>query len=223
MTRSPIVSFHVARTSMTPDPIIFLHIPRTGGMSFRKLMHIAYGYNNIGRPWWGDHEGEDLSQTVKDKFAWYGHFKFGLHEKLGRQVKYITIIREPSSRLLSEYHRNDYRNRYGMTPLDLARTARGKNLMVRLLSGSSVGEDLTDKHVDKAVSIVKEHFSFVGRTERFNDILEHVRGLGWPVSKEPWENKGAQGTTTLDEFLELRRMPELALDYELYRRLSNDQ
>lgn len=201
---------------MIPDPVIFIHIPRTGGMSFRKMMHTAYGYHNIGRPWWGEHEGEDITQQMKNKLAWYGHFKFGLHKQIPRPVKYITIIREPASRLLSEYFRNDYRNRYGMSPKDLAQSERGNNIMVRMLSGVSDAEILTEGHVHAALFNIKEHFYFVGQTERFQDVVAAARRLRWPIFQEPRENEGPKGEVTLDELLELRKLPELALDYRLY-------
>ena len=205
---------------MTPEPIIFIHIPRTGGMSFRKLMHITYGYNNIGRPWWGEHEGETITRSMKSKLAWYGHFKFGLHEQIPKPVKYITIIREPAARLLSEYFRNDYRNRYNMSPLDLAKSDRGNNIMVRMLSGADYYGELTPDHVDIAISNIEKHFVFVGQTEKYKDIMRLVKNLGWPVSQEPRENQGSKIEVTLDELMELRKAPELALDYDLYRRLA---
>lgn len=205
---------------MIPEPVIFLHIPRTGGMSLRKLMHLTYGYHNIGRPWWGEHEGETLTDAVKRKKAWYGHFRFGLHRELDRPVKYITILREPAARLLSEYHRNEYRTRYSMSPVDLAKTERGNNLMVRMLSGALSSDHLTSWHVDRAIENIGKYFVVVGLTERFSELLVNLRKLGWPVFKEPKENEGKKGSTTLDELLEVRRLPELALDYDLYKRIA---
>jgi len=205
---------------ITPKPIIFIHIPRTGGMSFRKMMHIAYGYDNIGRPWWGEHEGEYINDKQKSKKAWYGHFKFGLHEQIPFPVKYFTIVREPAARLLSEYHRNEYRTRYNMSPLDLARSDRGNNIMVRMLSGANMTDTLTIHHVDIAMANIEEHFVFVGQTEKFSDIMRVVKRMGWPVSKQPHENTGKTETITLNELIDLRKLPELALDYELYRRVA---
>lgn len=186
-------------------------------------MHETYGYQKIGRPWWGEHEGEEITPTMKNKLAWYGHFRFGLHKQIPRPVKYITILREPSSRLISEYHRNDYRGRFGMSLVDLAKSDKGNNLMVRMLSGATLDDSLSSWHVCKALDNIQKHFVFVGHTERFKDVMFKVKELGWPVTTEPRENQGYQGTTTLDELLEVRKLPELALDYDLYRRLSYGQ
>jgi hypothetical protein len=106
-----------------------------------------------------------------------------------------------------------------MSPVDFAKTEKGNNLMVRMLSGASTDDTLTGWHVNKALENLKDHFLFVGRTERYADIFRKVRELGWPVHQEPRENEGKTGTTTLDELIEVRRLPELALDYDLYRRL----
>lgn len=186
------------------------------------MMHEAYGYQRIGRPWWGEHEGEQITTQMQNKLAWYGHFRFGLHEQIPQTVKYITIIREPASRLVSEYHRNRYKERYNMSLVDLAKSDKGNNLMVRMISGASLGDKLTDWHLQKALQNIKDHFAFVGQTNLFKRILAAVRRLGWSVSKIPHENKGIPGETPLEHLMMIRKLPELALDYELYRRLSHD-
>lgn len=207
---------------MTIEPLIFIHIPRTGGISLCKMMDEVYGYESIGRPWWGEHEGEPLTDEQKDKAAWYGHFKFGLHRAIGRPIRYITIIREPAARLLSEYHRNDYRHRYSMTPMDLARDPeKGCNLMTRLLAGASRTDALRPSDVDRAIVNIEKHFAFVGETEHYPVLYDFLcKDLGWPLTKLLHENKGKTGTVSVEELAQLRDMPELALDYELYKRLT---
>lgn len=213
---------------MNHEPIIFLHIPRTGGISLRKTMDKVYGVGNIGRPWWGTHVEEPINKETREKAAWYGHFHFGLHSHIGRPVKYITILREPVERILSEYKRNRYRERYGWTPLDLVRSddknaivLAGNNLMVRMLSGSNPNTRLDGKHVGVALENLRNHFIFIGFTHRYSDVEAFVcEQLGWPIESIPHENRGLPGEVSDAEIEQLRNSPELELDYALWYTLT---
>jgi hypothetical protein len=196
-------------------------------MSLRKTMEKVYGVSNIGRPWWGTHVEEPINKEMREKSAWYGHFHFGLHHHLGRPVKYITILREPAERVLSEYRRNRYRERYGWEPIDLIRSddsqavaLAGNNMMVRMLSGSNPDTQLTNSHIDIAINNLSEHFIFVGFTHRYHELESFVREhLGWPIQTIPHINKGLPGDVSDAEIKELKRSPELELDYKLWHRV----
>lgn len=215
---------------MNRDPLIFLHIPRTGGMSVRNTMDRVYGRENIGRPWWGDHAGEPVPRDVRYKDAWYGHFRFGLHEHIGRpNTRYITILREPTERVLSEFKRNKWRERYGYRPIDLVRDTKtpnavalaGDNLMTRMLSGcTNPNEFMMTSHVDQAVENLLEHFCFVGFTHCYADLEAFVRDeLGWPIESLPHDNKGRDEEITDEEREELKTSIHLEADYQLWHRV----
>lgn len=209
--------------------LIFLHIPRTGGMSLRNTMNKVYGVRNIGRPWWGTHVNEPVPREVRQKAAWYGHFHFGLHAHIGRPgIKYITILREPTERVLSEYKRNRYRERYGWKPIDLVRSddsqavaLAGNNLMVRMLSGSNPDTQLDSSHVRLAIENIQNHFLFVGFTHRYNELENFVRNnLGWPIESMPHDNKGCDEPVSNEEIKELKDSEELQLDYKLWHQVA---
>lgn len=208
--------------------LIFLHIPRTGGMSIRSIFDNNLGATNVGKPWWGRHQGESISFEETTKKAWYGHFKFGLHEQLPKDAKYITVLREPTERFLSEYFRNDYRHRLGYTPLKLIKNLgrcygydnMGDNLQVRMLSGAGPRVVLDDSHVDQAIANLYSHFVHVGYTDLRSMTLSWLQQyMDWDVpnvhinhGKNPWSHSPR-------EHRELRKCKQLALDYKLWRYL----
>jgi hypothetical protein len=190
------------------------------------MMDMVYGYENIGRVWWGDHAGEPLNEEQQNKAAWYGHFRFGLHRELGKPVQYITIVRDPVERFLSEYVRNRRRIREGKRPAQSAADPSiGSNLMTRMLSGAKSTDTLCPSDVDKALANVNKYFLFVGETEHYDVLFSFLKQeLQWPIPLEKplHENKcRAVDRITLEEIAELRESPHMALDQELYEKLTH--
>ena len=88
------------------SPLIFPHMPKTGGMSlfaaFAELWgtSIADLYNISARaPQVAIAAVNDQSRAV-----FCGHFSYGLHEWLNRPSYYVTVLREPVARMVSLYH-----------------------------------------------------------------------------------------------------------------------
>jgi len=87
------------------SPMIFLHVPKCGGMSFFSALSETFGpqiadlYDDsprtLGRV--------RLKLEDKTKAVYCGHFSFGLHEWIGREASYVSFVREPMSRLKSLY------------------------------------------------------------------------------------------------------------------------
>jgi hypothetical protein len=96
-------------------PLIFTHIPKTGGMSMFASMCEYHGMNmadmyNMSA--FGDDTAavEDvLRDTEKSVYA--GHLPFGLHEWLSHPSYYMAIVRKPVDQIMSLYHYSvQYRN-----------------------------------------------------------------------------------------------------------------
>lgn len=87
-------------------PLIFMHVPKCGGMSFFSSLTETFGTNivdlydesprSIGR--------FRLKMQDESKMVYSGHFSFGLHEWVGRDASYISFVREPISRMISLYY-----------------------------------------------------------------------------------------------------------------------
>lgn len=118
-------------------PLIFVHIPKTGGMSMFASMtqhhgtQIADMYNMSAL----DEDSTAVAQVLKnpDIAMYAGHFPFGLHEWLSRPSCYMAIIRSPLERIMSLYYYSiQYRD-------NILRTQRetGRSLKEQFASGEA--------------------------------------------------------------------------------------
>lgn len=111
---------------ITPiDRIIFLHIPKTAGTNlanFAKIVSCKDGkfhYQRLSVPrvqgrspnlitpdWIGGlqqlENNPNLLDAISQNFFISGHFPYGLHEYFSRPCKYVTLIRHPLERELSD-------------------------------------------------------------------------------------------------------------------------
>src|SRR5512135_3015151 len=93
------------------DTLIFLHIPKTAGTTFRSILPANYRAEelyNVPTNAEGqvDFSGLDrLSDVEKRKIrVLAGHFQYGAHEHLPQKSSYITILRDPVKRIISRYY-----------------------------------------------------------------------------------------------------------------------
>ena len=88
--------------------LINLHIPKTGGTTLRDIIYRQYPINNIiTTPTLNESKSiiNNLSlNKLKQLDIIQGHLQYGIHENLNRNIKYITIIRDPVKRVLSTYY-----------------------------------------------------------------------------------------------------------------------
>ena len=174
--------------------LISVHIPKTGGTSFYKVLAANYGQQlspslrrvdvQAAQKQYGGII-ESLGQEVK---VLHGHFYVG---ELGLSSKVITFLRHPVDRVISNYHffiaglENPERNpanytlnkhRKGESLLEYARRPENQNVMSKFLTGIDL-----------------EQLFFVGFLERFEDDVQTLgQLLDWSTVEVPKLNQGQQ-------------------------------
>lgn len=95
--------------------LIHFHIPKTAGLTLidilrrkykKKLIHLTinkYNKSSDGFTYIKDF----INLVDKEKFGdicLTGHFPYGIHKYIKNKYKYITVLRDPVKRVISDYH-----------------------------------------------------------------------------------------------------------------------
>lgn len=191
------------REKETDSVNIFLHMPRSGGTTFSEIIQKQY-HSNICIWKASVLDGffcnlNDLTTEEQKRIEIiYGHMFFGVHKRLPQtNFTYITFIRDPIERVISNYYfcrdciidmnlRNLFNN---MTLYDYATSTHWNlnndmgywpgstvNLQTRMLAGN------TEDDLETAKYNLKNYFSVVGTTERYDETLKVLqRKLDWDI------------------------------------------
>lgn len=222
--------------------VFFLHLPKTGGTTMRRVLDREY---RSARRY---EIGEDITGDIRAfrAQAWaagdaprlvQGHMSYGLHRFVPGPTTYVTLLREPLRRALSDYHyvtsTPDHPIYERVKDMGLVEyfesgiTGQLSNGQVRLLSGDSLSGDpgvpsnrpMEEADLERARDNLKHGFAAVGVLERFDEsILLFRRRLGWQwpfyvrenVTARPYRPE-AVDPAGLDRIRELNR-----LDIRLY-------
>ncbi len=156
--------------------IVSIHIPKTGGTSFWRVLEHIYGPKAVQRVFPREYEAEAPISVKRGIRALHGHFRYadlGQRVQVASPVKLVTWLRNPVDRVISNYH---YRiEKQEMTAVGLrsyAARSTARNRMARHLEGT----DLAD-------------LFFVGILEEFwADCNQLGHMMGWPEFPHFWEN-----------------------------------
>lgn len=222
------------------ETLIFLHIPKAGGMTLNRILEQRYPREQIyslegERPRQAIQRFMALPETERAHYRLLkGHVLYGLHEAVPRPCTYIALLRDPVERVISQYYyarsRPDHYlyarlNQIGMTLYEyVARdvTPEISNQQTAMLAGQGVADrntPLTLESLARAKHNLQTHFRVVGLTEEFDtSLLLLQRAFGWKMPLYLRENvtsekpKGAQIDLRARELLAERNV----LDVELY-------
>lgn len=182
---------------MSTNPIIFLHIGKASGSSFRKILKRVYSTRNIfevsakGK---GNEEILSIPLNKRKKLGLVaGHMYFGIHELLSEGAKYIVILRNPLQRSFSNYHYirenpNHWLHKKitseGYSYSDYLKSDlndQTRNHMCMVIAGHRKEDGpCTEATLEKALQNIENHFAAVGITERFDDsLLLFKKKLNW--------------------------------------------
>ena len=97
-------------------PLVFVHIPKTGGLTLRAILGNFFDHNDICPL-------ADWDEVLKRRLnlAYYqffnGHFPYSVSDWLPQDPLYITMLREPVERVVSQYHHEKREESAGMYAL----------------------------------------------------------------------------------------------------------
>lgn len=219
--------------------VIFLHIPKTGGTTFRKILERNYGRNQT-LTLYGRHHRDEIqgfAKLAEPQRARYrlitGHLFFGFHRFVPGNSTYVTFLREPIARSLSFFsyarsHSDHYlyrlltEERLGLrTLLERRATPELFNLQTRMIAGDQSNSDrpLDRSALEHAKQNLRANFCFVGLTEEFDaSVVLLARTFGWSLPFYLKKNVSHEKThpKSVDAKTRALLRDANALDVELY-------
>ena len=145
--------------------IIFLHIPKTGGTSFRFILENTFGLSNCHtnqtkQRVFGQADLDFARKVFPNLRSIAGH---NLIDPLQLSVPdpfHMTFLREPVARVISQYQDGVLRGHDRRTFEEVLQERKNlENLQVKLMAG--------ERNLDKAKRYL-EKCRFIGLTEKFN-------------------------------------------------------
>lgn len=190
---------------ITPEVLVHLHIPKTGGMTLGSMIRHGFQGNQvfeIENPKQVDYTGLGLvtyqscrqrlaslspADLKRVRYAW-GHAPFGIHSLFERPVKYLTVVRHPVDRIISWFfylielnqpYLRDGRPLGFEEYVESGRDINLKDYQVRVLSGSPdlevAGATVERCHLEAAKRNISGYFLTAAPLEQMTELALFVR------------------------------------------------
>jgi hypothetical protein len=181
--------------------LIFTHIPKTAGTTLDHILVGMASVRGLSRrramgTIYGQFHGAGKGDAMREFETWphedvagcrylSGHLPYGPHRHLRRPYFYVTILREPVARLLSQFRFGVRRGGWtAATPMQelIRQGLMAENLQTRQIAGLvDPRAPCTGETLELALSNLRSHYTVVGTSERFDETLKLlVTLLGWP-------------------------------------------
>lgn len=214
--------------------IFFMHIPKTGGVTLRKIIEKEYNSDEIfeGDQQTALNKAKQMTKTEEEKLKCiYGHVHFGIHRHFSQNATYITMLRDPVERIISLYYfllRRPNGILYEkVKDLTLREFVKNKELWSQTFNQQTriaMGENFFDfkspgAKLAKAKENLDTHFAVVGVTEMFDKSLFLIKKkLGWDdvryVKKNVSKNRPTKEEVSKEITRPIKEINEL--DIKLY-------
>ena len=217
--------------------MIFTHVPKTSGTSFRRSL-VEPNVGEAATYRWAGVRRFFADGAAERAFIW-GHVPFGMHRLTGREVTYLCFLRDPVDRAVSYYYfvkdsdptvykhpMRDEADALSLTEFYARR--KFQNWQSRFLAGFPyhylyprlASRRFERATLDQASANLFGRYACFGLQERFEESLElFQRRLGWERRLEVERQKKTGKRPALSELdaPTRARLRELnALDCELY-------
>ncbi len=172
-----------------------------------------------------------LSERRRARFRCVlGHFQFGIHEHVPRPSRYVTLLRDPVTRVLSKHRqqvREDtvraYTAREDIATLEEFLHAHPTicHEQTSMLAPVPPSEAVREDSAGRAIRNLSAHFAVVGTLDRFDEfVLVAAKELGWSdVCYTPLNVTSGYGKQASPDVLaDIER--STALDLALFRHAS---
>jgi hypothetical protein len=204
--------------------VIFMHIPKTAGTTLGTIIEQNYSPFNIQKTYSANDAPFAYIKEISTKKKRHlevvsGHFAFGVHELLPKEPIYITVLRKPIERTISEFYHINRDPNHGLYTLVSSsqmglidylshlRLVFKDNTQTRMFSGDwASGQRLpcSDEMLEQAKANLRDHVAVVGLTERFDETLLLVKKLlNWQniryQKRNVTQNRPAQQQLTSEE------------------------
>ncbi|WP_158569417.1 sulfotransferase family 2 domain-containing protein [Pseudotabrizicola alkalilacus] len=212
-----------------PDqPIVFIHVPKTAGLSVREVFDGWFGdglirhyFNEVqgGRP---ERESRFDLHSREHPVCVYGHFNrlrgFGVTDNYPDASQFVTILRDPFEMACSNYR---FLRKVSAKWKDQSRVPKGGLAEYLMETAPNMLNHFPDVVTELNFrEMIETRFVAIGLTERLNDSLSHIASiLGFPY--EPTRlgrlntTEPEQGTSDLDA-LRAQYRARHPLEFELY-------
>jgi Sulfotransferase family len=170
-----------------PRLLIFVHVPKAGGSTLRSIMQ-----RNVLKEERLAANQPAAAMMDPELRLFSGHIRFGLHHGLLRPAQYVTMLREPLSRYISDYffafqsfdHRLRDEIRSGSLSLERVMTDGRYHDRLALIRQTTGLDRPAAEDADSAAEILEDSYTVVGLMERFDEsvlLLAHVMGWSPPL------------------------------------------
>ncbi|HEY8669959.1 MAG TPA: sulfotransferase family 2 domain-containing protein [Terriglobales bacterium] len=187
----------MSQASAAEESIIFLHVPKTAGTTLNRLIEWEYdlfemySVDPVFFLWSAAHLRKLSKERLRKIRVFKGHMLFGIHKILPQPATYITVLRDPIERTLSAFY---FMRSYKLHPLywkfkrenwtleDFVRRLPRENVQCKIVAGAVYEDPCTEEIFEKARHHLREHFSVVGLSERFEETLALLKlRFGWKL------------------------------------------